>query len=201
MYRAPAWLSIEQLRQRITDQLAHEPQLLVDPAFFPALKQSLGRISHVQIQLRRGYLQNEMTRFRYDVFLHVEKQNAVLSAIERIDWRKHALTVPVIRQYLAERRPQILAIDFIPNARLLEAAGLVELLAASDDGTSVDDLRTALSRLHGQGVEPEEFWTLLDGVAGNEGEKLPYLCYANACRGNAIDHFDVVYQQLTGTVP
>ena len=74
LYQAPASVSISELRQRIASRLAREQRLIIDPEFFIALKEHLPQISHVEIQLKRGYYQNELTRFRYDVVLHLGKK-------------------------------------------------------------------------------------------------------------------------------
>jgi amino acid adenylation domain-containing protein len=197
LYGAPTWLPIEQLQLRIANHWKKEPQLLIDPPFFTALKQHLPRITHVQSQLRRGYYRNEMTRFRYDVTLHVEKDPRARPTCRWLDWQKNELTLAAIRQHLAEHRPAILGIEHIPNARLLKEARLLELLAGGEDLATVADLRSALRMLDGEGVEPEALWALADASmdARHEHEKLPYVCYVNFSRGNAIDCVDVVYQR------
>ncbi len=206
LYRAPAWLPIEQLRQRIAYQLKQESQLLIDPACFTALKQHLPRISHVQIQLRRGHYHNEMTRFRYDVTLHVEKEQRHQPTRQWLDWQKDELRLSAIQQYLAERQPGSLGIENIPNARLLKEARLLDFLADDEGLATVGDLRRALRTLDGEGVEPEELWALGDVSKDvcNEHEKLPYMSYVNFARGNANDCIDVVYQRydaLSGASP
>jgi amino acid adenylation domain-containing protein len=195
LHRAPASLSLAQLRQRIDDQLANEPQLLVDPAFFTALKSHFPRISHVQIMLHRGSAQNELTQFRYDALLHVEKAIDAEAAVERLDWQAGGLSIPALRQHLAERRPGLLAIEGIPNARLSRTAALVGLLAQGDDAADAGELRAALDRIDGKGVDPEALWTLLDDSGGDGGTGLPYRCYARSANGGDIDRFDVIYQR------
>ena len=61
--------------------------MLIDPAFFFALKAAIPAISHVEIQIKRGSYHNEFTRFRYDVLLHVGGTEPV-AAIEWQDWHE-----------------------------------------------------------------------------------------------------------------
>ncbi|MBV8887998.1 MAG: amino acid adenylation domain-containing protein, partial [Chroococcidiopsidaceae cyanobacterium CP_BM_RX_35] len=70
-YQAESSLSKEQLQQRVQTQMFEETELVIDPAFFTALKQRFPKIGRVQIQLARGCYHNEMTQFRYNVILHV----------------------------------------------------------------------------------------------------------------------------------
>jgi non-ribosomal peptide synthetase component F/SAM-dependent methyltransferase/acyl carrier protein len=61
----------EQLQQRVEMQIFQETELVIDPAFFSALKQRFPQISNVQIQLIRGRSHNELTQFRYNALLHI----------------------------------------------------------------------------------------------------------------------------------
>ena len=59
------------LWQRIKQSVSEEGELLLDPAFFFALRKRLPQITRVDIHMKRGTHWNEMTCFRYDVVLHV----------------------------------------------------------------------------------------------------------------------------------
>jgi SAM-dependent methyltransferase len=71
LYQAEPSLTREQLQQRVQMQMFQETELVIDPAFFSALKQRFPQISDVQIQLMRGRHQNELTQFRYNAILHI----------------------------------------------------------------------------------------------------------------------------------
>ena len=88
LYQAAAELSVAQLRQRIGSRLAREQRLIIDPEFFIGLKEDLPQISHVEIQLKRGYYQNELTRFRYDVVLHIGKKAPTATAPIYLNWQE-----------------------------------------------------------------------------------------------------------------
>jgi ubiquinone/menaquinone biosynthesis C-methylase UbiE len=55
LHKSPTSLSLDRLRQRVQQQTMQEEELVIDPAFFMALKQHFPKISHVQIQPKRGY--------------------------------------------------------------------------------------------------------------------------------------------------
>ncbi|MFB2977576.1 amino acid adenylation domain-containing protein [Microseira sp. BLCC-F43] len=105
LYKAPAELSRDQLRQYVQNSMNREEQLVVEPNFFTALKQLIPSISHVQIQLKRGRYCNELTKFRYDVILHIEKEVCPTAEVRWLDWHKDKLSVPIVRQILTETEP------------------------------------------------------------------------------------------------
>ncbi len=72
--RAPAGLGNAALRERVRRAVAAEAELVLDPAFFLALPGELPGISHAEVQVRRGRYLNEMSRFRYDVWLEVGEE-------------------------------------------------------------------------------------------------------------------------------
>ena len=81
-------------------QLRHEKQLVIDPVFFMALKQHLPNISHVEIHLQQGHYHNELTKFRYDVVLHVGHSVSPTIDIPWLDWEEEGLSLPTVRQLL-----------------------------------------------------------------------------------------------------
>ncbi|MCP4702546.1 MAG: amino acid adenylation domain-containing protein, partial [Gammaproteobacteria bacterium] len=75
-------LSLEELQQRVQIAMSREKELLIDPDFFIALKHRFPQITQVRIQLKPGHAHNEMTRFRYDVTLHIDGGQAPLTQIQ-----------------------------------------------------------------------------------------------------------------------
>ena len=61
---------------------------MIDPAFFRALQQHLPQIRQVEIQPKRGWHHNELTRFRYDVMLQVGGEVPVLAEPPWLDWEQ-----------------------------------------------------------------------------------------------------------------
>ena len=190
LHQAPATLPTEQLRQRIRKYLAQEDELVIDPAFFTALKQHLPKISHVQIQLKRGQHHNELTRFRYDVILHIGPEVYPTIDPPRMDWQQQKLNLSTIRQLLVVDKPDMLNITRVPNARLLKEVKALDLLASCEAPETVDDLREALQEIpQNVGVEPEDVWAL--------GHDLPYSVNINWSGSGADGCYDVVFRRHT----
>ncbi len=188
--RASPSLSTAQLQQRILEHLSAEKDLVIDPAFFTALQQHLPQISSVQIQLKGGRHDNEMTRFKYDVILHVGTEIDGKVDLAWLDWQQEGLTVSSIRNYLLETESTLLGIKHVPNARLLADVKAVHLLAKGQaELKTVGDLREALLYETSQdaGVDPESLWDL--------SRDLPYAVDIRWSGSGTDGFFDVLFRR------
>jgi amino acid adenylation domain-containing protein len=165
-YLAPDELSIKELRQQIQKSIRTEEELLIDPDFFIALKQQIPRISHVQIQLQRGYAHTEMSRFRYNVVLHLDRADTPTGKPEWLDWQTQQLNLETIERLLTNQQPDLLGIQDVPNARLTSEMRLLEQIDQSEG--IVSDLKAAVAQAK-LGIEPEDLRTI--------AQNLPYTTY------------------------
>ncbi len=182
-YRTPDELSIKDLRQQIQKSIRTEGELLIDPNFFIALKQRFSRISHVQIQLKRGFVQTEMNRFRYDVVLHLDQTDILLAEPQWLDWQNEQLNLETIERILTTQQPDLLGIKNIPNARLTSEMMLLEKINQLDG--NVSDLKAAVAEVK-SGIEPEAFRAL--------ARDLPYTLFIQYSPTEFSD-YDVVFQR------
>jgi amino acid adenylation domain-containing protein len=175
-------LPVEQLVQRVRKKVSQERELVIDPAFFPALEEYLPQVRSVEMQLKRGRHRNEMTTFRYDVVLHVGHDELPARKTTWLDYRESELTPAEVRRRLEEERPEVLAITGVPNDRIpAQAVALVRLDHAR--GT-VGDLRKATED---GGIDPEEFWQL--------GESQAYAIDMRWTPGTTDGRFDVAFRR------
>ncbi|HEY7213708.1 MAG TPA: class I SAM-dependent methyltransferase [Thermoanaerobaculia bacterium] len=152
---------LDELRERIAAAVRQEQELLVDPALFATLRETLPGIARAEIQLKRGRARNELTRFRYDAILHLDGGSIARREPETwLDWGNPEATPAGLRRLLANRALPALGVRRVPNARLAAEIEAVRLL--QDDGTlrTVGDLQQAVRRARPTGMEPEEFWGL-----------------------------------------
>ncbi|HEX6292585.1 MAG TPA: amino acid adenylation domain-containing protein [Herpetosiphonaceae bacterium] len=188
LHRAQPTLSADHLYQRAQKRLSQEQELALDPALFSALQRHYPAIDYVDAQLKRGRHHNELTRFRYDVTLHVGQAQERQRVQDWLDWQRDHLTLDALRRRLVETRPVTLGIRRVHNARLHTETRLLELLDRRDRDTTVADLRAALAPVDGA-VDPEAIWALADELS-----------YAVSIRwsGDGADGcFDVVLQRRT----
>ncbi|HEX5876035.1 MAG TPA: amino acid adenylation domain-containing protein, partial [Pyrinomonadaceae bacterium] len=133
-HKAGAGVSIEQLQQRIERRIEQEEELLIDPAFFMALKQHLPKVSHVEVEPKRGRYHNELTRFRYQVMIHAgDKRIAGAEDLWWIDWRKDRWDLAELRRRLVENKPETLALTNVANARLGDGIDPEDLYRLGDE--------------------------------------------------------------------
>jgi amino acid adenylation domain-containing protein len=183
-------LPVDRLRARVRRRVAQEQELVVDPAFFAALRGHLPRVSRVEVQLKRGRRVNELAQFRYDVLLHVERGTLPPPA-ERLAWEGEGADPAGLRRRLEAAVPA-LELAGVPNARVAEPRRILELLAGADAHDTVGSLRSALAREDRGGADPESFHAL--------GEELGYDVQASWTPGAADGRFDVRFHRR-GSVP
>ncbi|HEY9747315.1 MAG TPA: amino acid adenylation domain-containing protein [Allocoleopsis sp.] len=195
LYQANPTLERSQLQQRVQRAMFEEPELLIDPAFFQALRSRFPQIQQVEVQLTRGHAGNEMTQFRYNVILHKAKDREVghkpsltlaPQDLPIWDWTD-AITVDKVRQHLMTIQPKVLVIQGIPNARVLTAVKAANwLMSAEAEGPkTVGQMRAALDPWVELGIEPEAWWRL--------EQELHY--HVNVSWSTiGLDRYDVIFQ-------
>ncbi|MDQ2693850.1 MAG: AMP-binding protein, partial [Pseudomonadota bacterium] len=187
LHRAPAGMIAGELRQLVRKQRDLDTELVLDPEFFTALHWRLPRLGGVQVQLKRGRWRTEVTRFRYDVTLHVEDSGA---EVPWRDWRAEGWTLAALRQHLAEAQPEAIGLRGVPNARLVAEMQLLERLAGADAATA-GELRAETAEQ--PGVEPEDLRAL--------GESLPYEVYLGWSRDDPAAFDAVLRRRRPGQRP
>ncbi|WP_408890052.1 amino acid adenylation domain-containing protein [Myxococcus faecalis] len=163
LFRARDTLPLEQLSQAVRRRVSLDNELVVDPAFFLALRAHLPRIQRVDLWPKRGQHHNELTCFRYDVVLHVGDAAEAVDpyAGTVLDWKRDGLSMAKLRRRLETERPEQLAVTRIPNARLTEVRRAREILERDERPSTVGELRAELrSQPEPDCVNPEELWAL-----------------------------------------
>ncbi len=100
--------------------MTKEQELVVEPGLFDALAEHLPEIVGIEVQPKRGWAHNELTRFRYDVVLQVGGSLEAEQAGEWVEWQQEGWTVERLR----EEAPQAIAFRGVPVARLGTANGV-----------------------------------------------------------------------------
>lgn len=191
LHQAEPSLTREQLQQRVQLQMFQETELVIDPAFFSALKQRFPQISDVQIQLMRGRHHNELTQFRYNAILHIgaetnpPRQGGSKKESKSLDWCRGNLTLATVRQLLIKNQLELLGITNVPNARVMAAVKTAQWLSGADEFKTVAQMHEAVQKLQNLGVEPEAFWALAD--------ELPYRVEISWSDSGTEGRYDVVF--------
>ncbi|MEV6986109.1 amino acid adenylation domain-containing protein [Sphaerisporangium sp. NPDC051017] len=143
------------VRRAVEHALLLEKELLVDPDFFTALRGELPGLAGVDMRLKRGAYQNELTRHRYEVVLHKEPHEPLdLAGAERVTYGRDVADLPELAALLAGRA-EPLRVTGLLNARVAPEATAARAL---DEGLPLAEVRAALERP--EGVDPEDLHAL-----------------------------------------
>lgn len=174
-----AHLTNAQFRQRVQRQISHENELTVAPEFFVALRQHFPAIRHVETLPKRARASNEMACFRYDVILHVGRDDTaacspfgrgkgwaeaerlpmlathpqtlpVGEAAEWLDWREQRLNFGDLCRLLKETAPERLGLTHVPNARLTEANAILAWLHGAEGADAAENIGELRETLRGK---------------------------------------------------
>jgi amino acid adenylation domain-containing protein len=188
--RAKSSLPVADLRRRVQKRMAEEEELVIDPSFFVALQDYLPRIAQVEIVPKRGRYHNELTRFRYEVIIHVRSKGDQPKDFTWNDWQQEGPTLAGLRSLLSEKKPGVLAFAGVANARLSAAAELVETLARMEGTRPASELKELLPPNGKSGIDPEDLWQL--------GGEFPYSVHLSWARHNEAGSYDLVLSRRAG---
>jgi amino acid adenylation domain-containing protein len=130
-HRAGGDVPARRMAETVRRAAWREPELVIDPAWFGLLRTGRNRVGAVEVRLKGGCALNEITRFRYDVILHVG-----MPAVEEVaNWYAWEGTEG-LQARLGQRAP--FGLLRVPNARLPLLQG-----APAADPQAVIDLASA----------------------------------------------------------
>jgi hypothetical protein len=150
-------MTATELASRIEHRIAHDEELVIDPALFHALAARNHSIGDVDIRVKPGRAQNEMTQFRYDVVL-TRAGGATRTVVEPSRLAAGRTTSDDVRAALAGAPPALLVAG-LRNDRLVREAALLRDLADAPPNRSVSELRTALTRVE-HAMHPDDLASL-----------------------------------------
>jgi amino acid adenylation domain-containing protein len=156
--KAAATISVGQLRKRIARAMAQENELVIDPEFFQALPATMPEISAVEVQLKRGRVANELTRYRYDVVLHTGEFIGSRAIFETLVWQTAGRSIVDLEAALGEWRSVAVRMRSVPNSRLARESAAQRLMETCDEHVDSGALRRQLAELELEEVDPEMFW-------------------------------------------
>ncbi|HYH78800.1 MAG TPA: amino acid adenylation domain-containing protein, partial [Longimicrobium sp.] len=177
----------EQLQARVRRGMAEEQELLLDPALFEVVRARMPRLGRVEVQVKRGEYENEVSRFRYDVVLHLDVAAA-------------AATAPVVREWsgedaaglraLAAETGLALLVRGVPDARVREHVRALELISSARGAATAGEVRALADAGAWDGVQPEALFAL-----GEEMDR------AVEVRPGAAGTLDVLFHPVGGVSP
>jgi SAM-dependent methyltransferase len=177
--------TVQDLRNQAHWRHMYGTELLVDPSFFYDLQRRDPRISHVEIVPKMYPYDNELSRYRYQVILHVEKDlTLVTPAVWESPDDKNLLIANLpqrIKEFIFSDE-DFLSLEKIPNRCISWATRVLEI--SSDPSTHHSKTLNALPQvdLEGQGWSPADLVEL-----SNQYGLYVQLSTARQAEGGALD--------------
>ncbi|WP_448440832.1 amino acid adenylation domain-containing protein [Mycolicibacterium sp. XJ2] len=143
-----------EIRHRVHRAMLGEPELLLAPEFFTQWAAGHPSVAGLDIQVKRGAADNELTRYRYEVVVYTSP-SAVRSLVDVPTWEWDARGgLDRLETDLAARRPDAVRVTAIPHAGVIGDVrieqGLAEGLSPPDAIAHAAEAPQAVSpeRLH-----------------------------------------------------
>ncbi len=160
-YKAAEETTLEVLQKQVKNKVFQEPELLIDPDFFRAIAVTLPAISHVTLDLKRGAFQNELTRYRYDVILHVLKEKKVPQQNTVLDFDKESQAWDQVQQFMKQGTWDQIVLRNIPNERLRAIRVWETMSAQSPKEIQIGQLKTQCNQIKSENeIDPETIYTV-----------------------------------------
>jgi len=157
--RAGSEEPLNSLRGRVERRLGEEEELVIDPEFFQRLSEWVPQVTSVDVRLKPGRYQNEISRFRYDVLIRVGSHRPEPEDVVRLAWDPAFMDEASLKCALDQEPDRVVVIGGVPNARVMEAVLATEVLRAGE-GETVKAWRNLVAERgksqSGAAVEPED---------------------------------------------
>jgi len=154
------------------------------------LRATMPGISYVDLQWKRGDAVNELTRYRYDVVLHVESTHRPTCSDLDLDWSRDNLSVEQIRETLLRASVDMIKVRGVPNSRHAGAVQAWQLMNSGQAPASVGELRRLLDA-ESPAPPLDTFWRIAAGTPYSahvrpslDGSEASHLCYLRRPQGD-----------------
>ena len=128
--RTTADIDAAEIRQRVHRAMRGEPELLLAPEFFTTWADEQPSVAGLDIQVKRGVADNELTRYRYDVTIH-KTPTPVRSLAGAPTWAwTQCAGLRGLHDRLTSQRHAAVRITEIPRAGVITDVGIEQALAA-----------------------------------------------------------------------
>jgi len=146
----------ETILRRVLNKHALEKELVIDPLFFDTIKKRNPRVKHVEALIKYGRYTNELSKFRYDIILHVGAEDKELPLIQPdlvLEWKKEKPGIGEIKDIVSGwandgNEPGCAIITSVPDARVQEDIRALKRLNGIDEPGTI------------RGIEPDDILEL-----------------------------------------
>ena len=175
--------TLAEFQEIVDNRVRIENELAADPGFFYLLPDLMPAISAVDVELRKGKLENQTTRYHYDCWIYVNSAHEQVDAELCIDGSGLS-SAAALEEKLQSYPEAIVAVKNIYNARTDQDCALLHWMANTPGDTPIDEIRNELTLID-KGLQPDLFWEL--------GDQLGYATYINWSTDGTDGLFDVLF--------
>ncbi|MBB6145125.1 amino acid adenylation domain-containing protein [Silvibacterium bohemicum] len=151
LHKAAGETNLESLRQRIFLAQRNEEELLLAPEWFEDLPRRVEKAGRVEMFLKTGAYDNELSRFRYDVTVSLGDEEQLAEPESWLDWDERGEWQRALQAELQQKPQATIAVRGIRDGRVLPAIEAVRLLNDEEGRiASAAQLRAASAAVAGQ---------------------------------------------------
>ncbi len=150
LYKASPEMPLEELRRRISKAQQSEEELALDPDLFYEIADRWQRVGRVTAELKAGDYDNELSRFRYDVTLHIGNKESVEDAGRWLAWDQDGRWQRELRNMLSATPSSSVGVRGIRDGRVAPAVAALVLLDSQDANGTAAELVAASAPTRGE---------------------------------------------------
>jgi len=128
LYKASPEMPLEELRQRISKAQLSEEELALDPVLFDEIGDRWPSVGRVIAGPKAGDYNNELSRFRYDVTLHIGEKQSLEDPDRWLAWDQDGRWQRDLRNMLSATPSSSIGVRAIRDGRVAPAVAALEML-------------------------------------------------------------------------
>jgi hypothetical protein len=147
-------MRVGEMREKIEERMNEERELVVSERFFEEMKREEIEIGEVEIKVKGGRRENELTKYRYDVIVRKGREEERAGGKE-VEWEAEQMSVEKLSEMLREGREERIKVKGIINRRVERELRLVEEVKRARVEEKVEEIWERISEEEGRGEEVE----------------------------------------------
>ena len=128
---------------------------------------------------------NELSRYRYDVILHINSEKPSIPKIQWLNWQQNQFQLSSLQDYLHQNKPDIIGISQIPNIRTNLDCQRWDLLQNENSHGQTIQQFIEKTKSASESVDPNDIWQL--------SEKSAYTVEIDWSQSEAHGEFDAIF--------
>jgi amino acid adenylation domain-containing protein/non-ribosomal peptide synthase protein (TIGR01720 family) len=190
---AEASADIAMVAERCKTEMSRETELVIKPGFFTSLPHRNPGVAHVELFPKRGHARNELTKFRYQVLIHIGEHTGAWIDPEWVEWDEQSWDIARLRRLLEDAQPDIVGLAHVANARLSAETLMLDALDGEESAAAAASLRELVAAGSPTGIDPQDLWSLEND--------LPYRVVISWARHDVQGRYDVALMRCRDSSP